>query len=43
MDYLDASTQTELAALATVLQVVQDRARTCGVDIMLVGQQRGTS
>jgi predicted nucleotidyltransferase len=37
MDYLDASTETELAAVATVLQAVQDRARTCGVDIMLVG------
>jgi len=37
MDYLDASTQTELEAVATVLQAVQDRARTCGVDIMLVG------
>ena len=37
MDYLDASTQTELGAVATVLQAVQDRARTCGVDIMLVG------
>ena len=37
MDYLDASTQTELTAVATVLQAVQDRARTCGVDIMLVG------
>jgi predicted nucleotidyltransferase len=37
MDYLDASTQAELEAVATVLQAVQDRARTCGVDIMLVG------
>ena len=37
MDYLDASTETEFIAVATVLQEVQDRARTCGVDIMLVG------
>ena len=37
MDYLDASTQAEFEAVATVLQAVQDRARTCGVDIMLVG------
>src|ERR1035437_3481938 len=35
MDYLDASTETEFIAVATVLQEVQDRARTCGVDIML--------
>lgn len=37
MNYLDASTETELGAVATVLQAVQDRARTCGVDIMVVG------
>lgn len=37
MNYLDASTETELGAIATVLQAVQGRARTCGVDIMVVG------